>query len=109
MRLRRMCTLEACTTMSPAHGDAFGDPMPPESRRRGRTHMIGFASGPDFVRHMTGLNHPERPDRIRAIHQALEQAGLIERSAFPDVKIDLGDIQRFARNLTPIDFSPADD
>jgi acetoin utilization deacetylase AcuC-like enzyme len=71
--------------------------------------MIGFASGAAFVRHVTGSQHPERPDRIRAIHQALEEAGLIERSPFPDFRIDLGPIQRFVRKLIPIDFAPAEE
>jgi acetoin utilization deacetylase AcuC-like enzyme len=52
---------------------------------------VGFASSPHFVDHLTGPHHPERPDRIRAIHRAVRQAGLIDSpDPFPSFAIDLG-------------------
>ena len=53
--------------------------------------MIGFCSSPHFVDHLTGPHHPERPDRIRAIHRAVRQAGMIDSpDPFPGFSIDLG-------------------
>ncbi len=37
---------------------------------------VGFISHPDYLNHDTGLWHPERPDRLRAILQRLEETGL---------------------------------
>ena len=53
--------------------------------------MLGFCSSARFVEHDTGPHHPERPDRIRAIHKAVRDAGLV-RSAnpFPDFDLDFG-------------------
>ena len=46
---------------------------------------VGFCSSPRFVEHVTGPHHPERPDRIRAIHRAVREAGLIDSpDPFPD-------------------------
>lgn len=53
--------------------------------------MVGFVSSPRFVEHLTGAHHPERPDRIRAIHRAVRETGLIDSpDPFPDFIIDLG-------------------
>jgi acetoin utilization deacetylase AcuC-like enzyme len=53
--------------------------------------MLAFSSSPRFVEHDTGPEHPERPDRIRAIHAAVRQAGLVDSpSPFPDFSLDLG-------------------
>jgi len=53
--------------------------------------MVGFCSSPRFVEHDTGAHHPERPDRIRVIHKAVRDAGLISSpNPFPDFKLDLG-------------------
>jgi acetoin utilization deacetylase AcuC-like enzyme len=47
--------------------------------------MVGFCTSPEFVHHLTGPSHPERPDRIRAISLAVRQAGLIDSpNPFPD-------------------------
>jgi acetoin utilization deacetylase AcuC-like enzyme len=47
--------------------------------------MLGFCTSPQFVDHLTGELHPERPDRIRAIAAAVRQAGLIDSpNPFPD-------------------------
>ena len=52
---------------------------------------LGFCSSHHFVEHLTGPHHPERPDRIRAIHRAVRQAGMIESpDPFPSFAIDLG-------------------
>lgn len=37
---------------------------------------VGFISHPDYLNHDTGLWHPERPDRLRAILQRLGETGL---------------------------------
>jgi acetoin utilization deacetylase AcuC-like enzyme len=41
--------------------------------------MIGFCTSPDFLRHITTPGHPERPERITAIHDAVRRAGLWEK------------------------------
>ena len=47
--------------------------------------MLGFCTSPEFVNHLTGEIHPERPDRIRAIAHAVRQAGLVDSpNPFPD-------------------------
>jgi acetoin utilization deacetylase AcuC-like enzyme len=52
--------------------------------------MVGFCTSPRFVEHLTGPNHPERPDRIRAIALAVRQAGMINSpNPFPDFDLDL--------------------
>jgi acetoin utilization deacetylase AcuC-like enzyme len=52
---------------------------------------LGFCSSHHFVEHLTGRHHPERPDRIRAIHRAVRQAGMIDSpDPFPNFAIDLG-------------------
>src|SRR2546423_314955 len=56
-----------------------------------RVNMIGFATSPRFVEHVTGPHHPERPDRIRAIHRAVRDAGLVTSpDPFPDFELDTG-------------------
>jgi acetoin utilization deacetylase AcuC-like enzyme len=53
--------------------------------------MVAFSSSPRFVEHRTTLHHPERPDRIRAIHRAVREAGLVDSpDPFPNFEIDLG-------------------
>jgi acetoin utilization deacetylase AcuC-like enzyme len=65
--------------------------------------MLGFVSSPDMVAHDTLPHHPERPDRLRAIHQAVRDAGLIASpNPFPDFRIDLG-IARQSHRLVEID------
>ena len=60
--------------------------------------MLAFVSSPRFVEHAlpgplpdrTG-GHPERPDRIRAVHAAVREAGLIASpSPFPDFSLGFG-------------------
>ncbi len=53
--------------------------------------MVGFVSSSRCVEHDTGPHHPERPDRLRAIHRAVREARLIgSPDPFPDFQIDLG-------------------
>ncbi len=52
---------------------------------------IAFISSPRFVEHDTGRAHPERPDRIRAIHRAVRLAGLVDSAdPFPEFQIEFG-------------------
>jgi acetoin utilization deacetylase AcuC-like enzyme len=53
--------------------------------------MLGFCSSARFIEHDTGPHHPERPDRIRVIHQAVRDAGLLRSPyPFPDFRLALG-------------------
>jgi acetoin utilization deacetylase AcuC-like enzyme len=53
--------------------------------------MIAFVSHPRFADHLTGQHHPERPERIRAIHAALRQAGMLDSpDPFPEFEMDFG-------------------
>jgi acetoin utilization deacetylase AcuC-like enzyme len=73
--------------------------------------MPGFFSCPTLTEHDTGPAHPERPDRLRAIHRALRGSGLL-RSAdpFPEFKIDLGPLPDFsATPLTELPPASADE
>jgi acetoin utilization deacetylase AcuC-like enzyme len=70
--------------------------------------MVGFFSSPRFVEHVTGPYHPERPDRIRAIHRAVRDAGLIDSpDPFPDFEIDLGIPKQHAIKLAEFASEPA--
>ncbi len=71
--------------------------------------MIGFASSPRFVEHQTGPYHPERADRIRAIHRAVRQAGMLDSpDPFPEFQIDLGIRKQSAVKLLELAPEPAD-
>ena len=53
--------------------------------------MLGFCNSPVFIEHNTGPNHPERPDRIRAIFKAVRDAGLVvSPNPFVDFDLPLG-------------------
>lgn len=41
--------------------------------------MIGYCTSKDFLRHKVTPGHPERPERLIAIDQAVRTAGLMER------------------------------
>jgi acetoin utilization deacetylase AcuC-like enzyme len=72
--------------------------------------MTGFCSHPSFADHDTGPGHPEQADRIRAIHRAVRQAGLVTSvDPFPDFSIDLGDLPRATTPLVEIEPAPIDD
>ena len=53
--------------------------------------MTGFCSSARFADHVTGPHHPERPDRIRAVWQAVREAGLLDLpNPWPEFRLDLG-------------------
>jgi acetoin utilization deacetylase AcuC-like enzyme len=55
-----------------------------------RRRVVGFISDPGMVAHDTGPRHPERPDRLRAVHRALREAGLLTSpDPFPTFSEDL--------------------
>ncbi len=71
--------------------------------------MVGFCSGDIFVRHQTGPDHPERPDRLRAIARAVRQAGLIDSpDLFPEFKFDLNQSPLGGEKLLELPYRPAD-
>jgi acetoin utilization deacetylase AcuC-like enzyme len=68
-----------------------------------------FVSSPRFVEHTTGPNHPERPDRIRAIHRAVRQAQLIDSpDPFPDFQLQFGQLDGQGVKLIELSSTPAD-
>src|SRR4051812_38295744 len=70
---------------------------------------VAFVSSPRFVEHVTGPYHPERPDRIRAIHRAVRDAGLIDSpDPFPEFQIDLGIKRQDRAKLLELTPEPAD-
>jgi len=72
--------------------------------------VTGFASDPRFVNHLTGPHHPERPDRIRAIHKAVRAAGMIDSpDPFPDFDIALGPLDGRGVKLREIEPVPAEE
>jgi acetoin utilization deacetylase AcuC-like enzyme len=71
--------------------------------------VIGFVSSPRYVEHDTGRHHPERPDRIRAIHRAVREAGLISSpDPFPEFRLDLGKLSRDGVKAAELEPTPAD-
>jgi acetoin utilization deacetylase AcuC-like enzyme len=71
---------------------------------------VAFVSSPLFVNHDTGPHHPERPDRIRAIHRAVREAKLIDSpDPFPDFQINLGPLDNPGIKLLEISPTPADE
>jgi acetoin utilization deacetylase AcuC-like enzyme len=71
--------------------------------------MVGFVSSPRFIEHDTGPHHPERPDRIRAIHRAVRQAGLIDSpDPFPEFDFDLNIKRQEEIKLVELVPHPAD-
>jgi len=41
--------------------------------------MTGYFHHPTFLLHDTGSGHPDRPERLQAIHEQLEKSGLLSR------------------------------
>jgi acetoin utilization deacetylase AcuC-like enzyme len=67
---------------------------------------VAFVSSPRFVEHDTGPAHPERPDRIRAVHRAVRLAGLVTSSdPFPEFAIELN-IKKNAAAKALVELSP---
>ncbi len=48
------------------------------------THKTGFVYHPDYLKHDTGPEHPERPDRLRASLDALQQSEAWEQLHYID-------------------------
>jgi acetoin utilization deacetylase AcuC-like enzyme len=72
--------------------------------------LIGFCSDAKFVEHETGPHHPERPDRIRAIHKAVRDAGLIASpNPFGNLKLDMGIKPLALSPLVELAPAPADE
>src|SRR5947207_13392224 len=72
--------------------------------------MTGFCSGPRFVEHLTGPHHPERPDRIRAVHKAVRAAGMIESpDPFPEFELAFGPLDGRGVKLVELEPTPADE
>jgi acetoin utilization deacetylase AcuC-like enzyme len=70
--------------------------------------MTAFVSSPAYVHHDNGPFHPERPDRLRAIHRAIRAAGLVDSpDPFTDFEIDLGPIRPAGAKLLEIAPLPA--
>ncbi len=42
-------------------------------------NKIGIIQDPHYLEHITGLHHPECPERLKAIQQMLDQSGLIKK------------------------------
>jgi acetoin utilization deacetylase AcuC-like enzyme len=75
-----------------------------------QNEMTAFVSSPRFVEHATGPYHPERPDRIRAIHRAVRQAKLIDSpDPFPDFSLEFGSLDGQGVKLTELSPTPADE
>jgi acetoin utilization deacetylase AcuC-like enzyme len=71
--------------------------------------MVGFCTSPRFVEHDTGPHHPERPDRIRAIFQAVRESGMVT-SANPLEPVLAGfGIPRRAPQLVELEPTRADE
>jgi len=71
--------------------------------------LLGFCTSPEFVNHLTGPNHPERPDRIRAIALAVRQAGLIDSpNPFPDFSLGFQIHPPGGEKLLELSPTPAD-
>src|SRR5687768_18067048 len=71
--------------------------------------MVGFVSSPRYVEHDTGPVHPERPDRIRAIHRAVRESGLVQTpDPFPGFALELGKISAEGVKAVELEPAPAD-
>jgi acetoin utilization deacetylase AcuC-like enzyme len=73
-------------------------------------NRLAFCSSPRFVEHDTGPQHPERPDRIRVIHQAVRDAGLLQSpNPFPNVRFDLDIARGSTTSMIEIEPTPAEE
>ena len=71
--------------------------------------MTGICTSPQFVRHRTGPGHPERPERICAIFQALRESGLVDSpNPLPTVSQDLGPFPKAGFKLVELSPTPAE-
>lgn len=71
--------------------------------------MVGLCTSPRFVEHQTGPHHPERADRIRAIFQAVREAGMVDSpNPFDPVLPSFG-IPRSSQKVIELEPSLADE
>jgi acetoin utilization deacetylase AcuC-like enzyme len=72
---------------------------------------VAVITHPQFVDHLTGPVHPERPDRIRAIAMAVREAGLIgSPNPFAGVEINFGTFPGACEKLLELPYpAPADE
>src|SRR4051812_10579459 len=71
---------------------------------------VAFVFSARLVEHITGPHHPERPDRIRAVHRAVRVARMIDSpDPFPDFKIEFGALDGQGIKLHEISPVPADE
>jgi acetoin utilization deacetylase AcuC-like enzyme len=71
--------------------------------------MIGLCTSPDFCKHQTGPDHPERPDRIRAIFEGLRGAGLVDSpNPLPPLNSPLGPMPPAEFKLQELTPAPAE-
>jgi acetoin utilization deacetylase AcuC-like enzyme len=72
--------------------------------------MIGFATSPRFVEHVTGAHHAERPDRIRAVCKAVRDAGLVDSpNPFPEFALDMGIARQDRLKVVELEPAPANE
>jgi len=73
--------------------------------------MLGFCTHPKLVEHDTGPQHPERPDRLRAILKAVRDAKMIQSpNPFPDFNLDFGEMPIVEQKITELPLpQPADE
>src|SRR5580693_2822921 len=71
--------------------------------------MTGFCTSPEMTRHLTGHGHPERPQRLGAIFQAVRGAGLVtSRNPLEPVVSDLGPLASANFKLKELEATPID-
>lgn len=74
------------------------------------TTRLGFISDPLMVLHETGQRHPERPDRLRAVHRALRLSGLLTSAdPFPAFKLEVGELPQASTPMIELPYHPATD
>jgi len=75
-------------------------------------NTVGFTTYTQGVLHDTGPHHPERPDRLRAVHRALRESGhLTSPDPFADFQLQFGALEPAKAPLIelPSTFASLDD
>jgi acetoin utilization deacetylase AcuC-like enzyme len=68
---------------------------------------VGFVSNPQMVLHDTGPGHPERADRLRAIHRALRQIRLLRsEDPFPEFPLQFQFPEQFCEPQPLVEIAP---
>src|SRR5690348_10269255 len=68
-----------------------------------RRSVVGLCLPTVGTAHDTGPHHPERADRLRAIHRAVRVAGLVHSpDPFPEFSIDLGALPESVAPVTEL-------